>query len=197
MRLSLSVKVAITVLCFGLAACVTTPMPLNNAPVNYDNRSTIRMDVAEVMVLNDASTTPLTKELAERYGNSPEESLREWASRRIQANGAQGSYTIIIKDANFDAVKLPVKSGIKGYFERQQATRWDAYLNLMIAVEGSAQMLPPAEITINLRTSQTLPENPSEEEKRQTYQSIMNKLMTLFDAEAQKQMDAYFRAYYL
>jgi hypothetical protein len=90
-----------------------------------------------------------------------------------------------------------MQKGVKGWLKRQQAERWDAYLNVMIAVEGSASMLPPAEITINLRSSQTLPEDASDSEKRQTYASIMNKLMSLFDAEAKKQMDAYFRAYYM
>lgn len=181
---------------FLLAACVSTPMPMNHKGPDYANLPQLRFDVAEVMVLNDGTTTPLTQELAGKFNTSPEDALREWAGKRIQAVGSAGSYTIIIKDANFVAHKLPTKSGVKGYFERQQAARWDAYMNVMLAVEGSAQMLPPAEININIRTSQTLPENASETEKEQTYRSILNKLMALFDAEAQKQMDAYFRAYY-
>ena len=197
MILSRPLKAAFGLLFFGLAACVTTPMPVNHHALDYNALPVLRMDVAELMVLNDAPTIPLTAELAGKYGPSPEEALNEWASRRIQPAGSQGSYTVIIKDANFAAAKLPVENGMKGYFQRQQATRWDAYLSIMIAVEGGSQRQPSAELTINVRASQSLGENPSAEEKRQTYNSILNKLMALFDAEAQKQMDAYFRAYYL
>lgn len=194
MPLTRTAAFLVAAFCFVLTACVSTPLPLNNPPVDYSRLPAIPFDVAEVMVINDASIAPLTAELAGKFGPSPEDALREWAERRIQPVGADGSFTIIIKDANFAAARLPIESGFRSYFERQQAARWDAYLNVLIAVENS--QLPPAEITINLRTSQTLPEDASAEEKRQTYNSILNKLMTLFDAEAQKQMGAYFRAYY-
>lgn len=183
-------------LCLGISACVTTPMPINNPAPNYSAMRQLRFDVAEVLVINDAPTTTATQQLAQ-YGDSPEAALRKWANGRIQAAGTQGSFSVIIKDANFAINKLPVKTGIKGWMEREQAERWDAYLNVIIAVEGSASLLPPAEININLRNSQTLGEEASAEEKRQAYESIMNKLMTMFNAEAQKQMDAYFRAYYM
>lgn len=196
MSLFRPLNVALSLLCLGISACVTTPMPLEHRPVDYDARPMLRMDVAELMVLNDASTTPLTAELAGKFGPSPEEALNEWLNRRIQAVGPQGSFTVIIRDANFTATKLPVESGMQSYFKRQQAVRWDAFLNVIIAVEGGAHGQPPAELTINVRASQTMGENPSAEEKRLTYNSILNKLMTMFDAEAQKRMDAYFRAYY-
>lgn len=189
-------KAAAALFCLALAACVSTPMPINNPPLDYNAQRILQLDVAEVLVLNDASTAPLTAELAGKYGPSPEDALREWAGRRIQPTGTQGTYSVIIKDANFAATQLPVESGMSGYFKRQQVVRWDAYLNVMIAVEGSAQMLPPAELTVNVRASQSLGEKPSEEEKKQAYNSILNKLMALFNAEAQKQMDTYFRAYY-
>lgn len=178
----------------GLTACVETPMPVNTPPVNYAQK--LRFDLAEVLVINDSSTTVATQQLAQ-YGQSPETALRDWAAKRIEAAGIQGSFSIIIKDANFAITKLPLKTGISGWLERQQAERWDAYLSVLIAVEGSAGMYPPAEITVSVRSSQTLPEEASDSEKRQTYASIMNKLMGLFDAKAQEQMNAYFRAYYL
>lgn len=184
------------VVCLGLAACVTTPMPINNPAPDYSTTQPTRLDIAEVLVINDASTTTATEQLMQ-YGESPEAALRNWANSRVQAAGSQGAFSVIIKDANFAITKLPVTPGIKGWMERQQAERWDAYLNVMISVEGSASQLPPAEITINLRTSQTLGEEATDSEKRQTYASIMNKLMTLFNAEAKRQMDAYFRAYYM
>lgn len=186
--------VVIGTLC--LAGCVSTPMPVKSPPVDYAAMQPLRFDVAEVFVINDAPTTTATQQLSQ-YGQSPEDAMRNWANKRIEAVGERGSYSLIIKDANFAVTKLPVKSGISGWMERQQAERWDAFLNVMIAVEGSASMLPPADITINVRSSHTLPEDASDEEKRLTYTAIMNKLMTLYNAEAQKQMDAYFRAYYM
>lgn len=178
----------------GLSACVETPMPLNNPPVNYSQK--LRFDLAEVLVINDSSTTAATQQLSQ-YGQPLEAAMREWAAKRVQAAGTKGSYNVIIKDANFTITKLPVKKGFSGWMERQQAERWDAYLSVLISVEGSAGMYPPAEITVSVRSSQTLPQEASDSEKRATYTSITNKLMGLFDAKAQEQMNAYFRAYYL
>ncbi|MCH2546031.1 MAG: hypothetical protein MK052_00260 [Alphaproteobacteria bacterium] len=186
-----------TVCCIGLSACVSTPMPINNAAIDYgDGNAKIRVDLAEVLVVNDSPTTAATQDLSQ-YGQSPEAALKEWAANRIAAVGRSGSFSIIIKDANFAINRLAIDDGFGGWFKRQQEQRWDAYLNVMIAVDGSASMLPPGEITISVRSSQTLPEEASEEEKQQTYASVLNKLMTLFDAEAKKQMDQYFRAYYM
>lgn len=182
--------------CFALSACVTTPMPINNPPLDYAAMQPIRLDVRELLIINDSSTTAATQSLA-AYGQSPEQALREWASKRIQTVGSQGSYSLIIKDANFNIVKLPVKSGFKGWMEREQAERWDAYLSVLVAIEGSAAQYPAAEMTISVRSSLTLPEEASDGEKTQTYNSIINKLIELFDAEAQKQMDKNFSAYYM
>lgn len=194
---SLPFKTCIAAMCLALTACVTTPMPIHHQPLDYTALPITPLDIAEIMVINDASPTPLTSELGQQFGRTPEDAIREWVGRRIQAAGTQGSYTVVLKDANIVSTPLPTSKGVKGYFKREQAERWDAYLNVMIAIEGSSQMLPPAEITINARASQTLPQDASAEERHQTYESILNNLIRSFDGEAKKQMDTYFRAYYL
>jgi hypothetical protein len=189
-------KIVFAAAFFVLSACVTTPMPINNPPLDYNALPPVRLDVSELLIINDSSTTTATQSLAQ-YGQSPEQALREWAEKRIETAGTQGMLSLIVKDANFNIVKLPLKDGIKGWLERQQAERWDAYLSVMVSIEGSASQYPPAELTISMRSSLTLPEDASDAEKRQTYTSIINKLITLFDAEARKQMDKHFSAYYL
>lgn len=184
-----------SVLCLGIAAaCVSTPMPIQHPPLPYAKMEKMRFKVAEVLVINDATTTTATEQLGQ-YGKSPEAAMREWAANRITGTGSQGTFSLIIRDANFAIQKLPMETGFKSWGKRQQAERWDAYLNVIIAVEGGGAGQTPAEVNISVRSSQTLPEEASDSEKRQTYTSVMNKLMTLFDAEAQKQINAYFSGY--
>lgn len=188
-------RTAASVLCLAVtAACVSTPMPIQHPPLPYTQLEKMRFNVAEVLVINDATTTAATEQLGQ-YGKSPEAAMREWANNRITGVGSQGTLSIIIRDANFAVHKLPMETGIKSWGKRQQAERWDAYLSVILSVEGGGAGQTPAEVSVSVRSSQTLPEEASESEKRQTYESVTNKLMTLFDAEVQKQMNAYFSSY--
>lgn len=182
-------------LSLAVAGCMNTNLPKHNEPVNYAQLYSFPLDVHEKMVINDSSKTPLTQELTGQFGGGLENELEKWMEARIQATGTNGTFAIIVKDANFVETKLPVQKGFGDYFKRAQAYRWDGYLHVTISADGGAAGQAPAEANIEARASQTLGENPSAIEKKATYENIMNKLMIIFNQEADKHINRHFTAY--
>lgn len=178
-----------------LAACVSTPIYQFASPVDYEQLPAYRFDVAEVLFINDSTPTDTTALLAETYNMSPAGALKTWTDKRINANGAQGIFSVIIKDANMTVQPLKTTGGIKGYFTTEQDEMLSAYLHVILAVEGNARGLPPAEATISVRASHSIPEDATVHTRERIYHSVINELMASFNEEAEKQMQAYFSAY--
>lgn len=178
-----------------LAACVSTPIYQYASPVNYEQLPAYGFDVAEVLIINDSNPTDTTAFLAETYDMSPAGALKRWADKRINANGTQGIFSVIVKDANMTVQPLETSGGIKGYFTIEQEEMLSAYLHVILAVEGSARQLPPAEAKISVRASHSIPEGASVDVRERIYHSVINELMASFNAEAEKQMQVYFSAY--
>lgn len=178
-----------------LAACVSTPIYQYADPVDYAKLPAYRFDVTEKLFINDSNPTDTTAFLAENYAMSPASALKEWTDKRIIANGAQGIFSVIVKDANMTTQPLKTSGGVKGYFTTEQEEMLSAYLHVILAVEGSAHDLPPAEATISVRASHSIPEGASIDARERIYRSVINELMASFNKEAEKQMQAYFSAY--
>lgn len=178
-----------------LSACAETPMPAYKPSLSYANTTPYNLDVAETILINDSRDTALTADFAQKFGTTLESSLREWMHNRIQTNGNQGAFSVIIKNANFTATSLNKTGGIEGYFTRDQAARWDGELTVMLSADGSGGKHPEADITINVRANSTIPEKASQDEKSKTYHSLINQLMTLYNQEAEKQMQLYMNSY--
>jgi hypothetical protein len=187
----------ITFIALTTAACVDTPLPKNKAPVNYAEMKPYNLDIADIVTVDDSRSAALTQELGQKFGATIDSELRKWQESRIQPSGAKGTFSLIIKEANFTSSRLPAPSGIESWFTRDQIARWDAQLNVLVSVEGSAGKHPPAEFTVNVSTSHTVPEEANDHEKSQIYNSMLNELMSLYNQEAEKQMQAYFKPYFL
>lgn len=178
----------------ALSACVDTPITKSIAPPAYETMAPFTLDVAEIIVINDSKTTDTTQKLADAFKASPEAALREWANKRLKTTGSMGSLSLIIKDANVTSAALPLKGGMSGYFTKEQAERLDAYLNVLISVEGG-QGQPPAEVTVAVRSSHTIPEKATDAEKDKIYQNLLSSLMGQFNSEADTQIRNYFSGY--
>lgn len=187
----------ITFIGLATAACVDTPLPKNKPPVNYTALQPYNLDVADVLVVDDSQPNALTQEFAQKFSTTIDSELRKWLESRIHPSGPHGTYTIIIKDAGFTATPLPVKNGFESYFTRDQVARWDGFLNVLVSVDGNGRKLPPAEFTVRVNTSHTVPEEAGTHEKSQIYHSMLNELMTLYNKEAEKQTQTHFHAYFV
>jgi len=164
--------------------------------LNYSNAQPYSLDVLQKGVVNENSPNSLTQELAAKYNTSLETELETWFDNRIVAAGSRGTARLAIKDANFRSSPLQKKDGVEGYFTRDQAERWDATLSVVVSLEGTGpDGLSTANFTVNVSANNTVPEKSSDAEKSKIYHSLVNKLMTLFNQEADKQIRQNFSRY--
>lgn len=191
--MSLRRILSITAATLVVAACTSTTVPTYAPPIDYATLAPYRLNVAEAITVNDSPSVPATEEMAKRYGRSPEDALSDWTTKRVQATGTQGTFSVIIKDANLTSKTLPVKGGISGYFTHEQSKEWAAFLNVLMSVDGGS--LPPAEVTIKVSSSHTIPEDASEQQKKQIYDAMLNDMIAKFEVESNKYVQTYFKAY--
>lgn len=186
---------AVSTLLLCATACVETPVTKLYQGQDIATLQTYHFNVAEVMIVEDSKPTDTTNDLEVQYGISPMSELRKWVDQRMKAEGTQGSLSVIVKDANVVTRPLPVTKGFMGYFKNEQAEEMQSYLHALVSIEGSADGTPPAEFTVAVRSSYTLPENPSKDERGRIYRAMIEQLMDAFDKEAEKQLGAYFKPF--
>ncbi len=183
------------VACLCLAACVATPIFTYAKPIDYAAMPIFTLDVFEATVVNDTKPTEDTLAFTRSQGDTPETELRRWVNTRIQAAGKTGSFSLIIRDANFVREPLKQSTGWKAWITRDQEEAWHSYLDVLMSVDGGQYNQPPAEISISVRSSHTLPEHALQSEKDRIYNLLLNELMATFNHEVEQQIYLYFREY--
>ena len=181
--------------CLCLAACVTTPIFTYAKPIDYAAMPIYTLDVYEAAVVNDTKPTEDTLHFARTQGDTPETELRRWVNTRIRAAGTRGSFSLVIRDANFVRKKLNKPTGWKSWLTRDQEEVWHAYLDVLMSVDGGQYNQTPSEIQISVRSSHTVPEHAIGHERDRIYNLLLNELMTSFNTEVEEQIYIYFREY--
>lgn len=179
--------------CLATTACVETPNPAFTPAFNYNATQVHSLDASETLIVNDNSPNNVTQEFATKFNTSLDTELESWLDKRVHAAGTRGTVTLNIKDANFTSTTLDKRDGIEGYFTRDQAARWDGRISATVSLTGvGPDGLSSASFTVNVAASNTVPEKASESEKSKIYHSLVNKLITLFNQEADKQIQQNF-----
>lgn len=159
-------------LILSLAACADDMKP----PVQYTRttESKIALDV-RVISLADRSLTPGSNGYAgNNFSPTISEAVKQWASDRLQAVGQTGDAIVIIKDASLTAQPLATKTGMDSWFTRQQGLKYVGHVQVAVeAKSGDSFAVTDASATRTL----TLPENPTDAEKRDAYATMLNGLM--------------------
>ena len=187
----------VTLSCLAFTTACVTPLPKSSDPLNYQTMSPIRLDVAELSVVNEDMTNSDTRELSGKYGKNPEDTLRDWLANRVVTAGTQGVMNVAIHSANVSVKKLNPEKGINTYFTREQDQVWTATLSATISLAGSVHQYPPAQINISVQASRSIMEKSNAYEKKSAYQDLMNDLISQFNTQAEKQFQTYFNAYRL
>jgi len=102
------------------------------------------------------------------------QSIKQWASDRLQANGQDGQAIIVIKEASLARYSMPMEGGIDRLILRQQATKYIAKAEVALEASGP-NGYAVTEATATRAVS--LPEDPSEFEKQDAYYILLKGLM--------------------
>jgi len=163
---------------FGLivtvAACASKqPAP----PVTFEREASpkIVMDVKSINLADRSGIQPADSPYKDNnFSPTISEAIKQWAVNRLQAKGQTGQAIIIIKKASLSSQPLPSEGGIKSWFTREQSLKYIAAAEVSVEANGPGGFAVADAVASH---TVTLPEKPTDEEKKNAYMTLLNGLM--------------------
>ena len=131
----------------GCAAPAEPPRPVFR-PFDYTHLTAIRLDVAQVEVVDQWVPPRAPPHVDHRAPVEPREALRRMLADRVQAWGRQGRARAIIEEASLVEERLPRQTGIGALFSTQPAERYVLTLTARLEVEGTDGRRGSAQATV-------------------------------------------------
>lgn len=180
-RLALSTILLTVGLALGLAACSDAPPPRPSFPeIRFTDAPPIALDVKEILI-EDRYVPPLRSPNVEHLSPlPPADATRRWAEDRLKAVGRFGVAHVVIEDASVVAKPLPVDTGFRGLFKREQAEELSGRLKVRVEVPGDGGMqggFAEAEATAR----RTVPEEVSLNRRDEIYYEVTETLVRQLD----------------
>ena len=177
-------KLALTLLAVAsLAACSSAPV------ANYGTSlpPRINLDVEKIHLID--RTVPNSDV---SFKPSINEALHQWAVDRLGAVGRDGAALITVKDVSISTEALPMESGFSAWFTRQQGSKYVAHASIELAVrKGSETAFANAEAS----RWESMPEDPTAEERKQAYFTVLNGLMRDLGTNLETNMQEHLQNY--
>ncbi len=173
-------------LSFTLSACAEEAPPPPPAMITYGSSGPITFTTQDLMVI-DKSNAALNAYASPLVGWKAQPSLpdaiKTWASTKLRAGGGgAGHATLVIKRANISKEGLSVSHEWDQAFTRQQSSKYVATAEVSIQADGGNGSAAVA--TANATYYVTLPEDPTEEERRESYIRLVDGLINGLDQAA-------------
>lgn len=172
-----------------LTACAnTTTDPKPVAHYSYMQYPATTLNVASIQVI-DGYNQPMQMPNAEHLMPDPlPKAVSDWARAHFKAGGGEGSVTITIKDASVVGKNLQLTPGVKGWFTKDQAERYDGKITVEFAVNGSPLANGGASGSVNVNRGQTIAEDASIQERERTWNTMGEAMLTDLDAGTQQML---------
>ncbi len=184
-----AMKKQLLVLLLGvvLTACASEPPRPGSIQLDYSSLGKIYLNTQDIKVADRTNALKKPPNIGHLFRPTLAEAVNQWTSDRLQAVGKDGHATLVIKEASVVEKPLPITKGVDSWFNRQQAAKYLARLE----VEISAQT--PVNHTNGFASAHathavTLPENPTEAEKLDAYRILLDGLMVELNQNLEKAM---------
>jgi hypothetical protein len=131
----------------GCAGPDEQPRPVMR-PFDYSHLTVIRLDVAQVEVVDQWVPPRAPPNVDHRAPVEPREALRRMLTDRVQAWGRQGRARAIIEEASLIEERLPRQTGLGALFSTQPSERYVLTLTARLEVEGPEGRRGSAQATV-------------------------------------------------
>lgn len=168
-----------------LTACASEPVTPPSA-VNLSGMPPIKLDVMQVTVANEIQSP------AAPPGVNPSltDMVMAIAKARLQAQGAEGTAQLTIKEAVVTEEQMPSDDGISSWFERGQDKRWQAKVAADMTVGQPGKGYTGSASAYATRST-TIPEDATPEERQAAWSRIINGLTQDLNVELEKNIRTY------
>lgn len=175
---------AIAAILVAVAGCSSTSYAPEARTLDYRQFQSIRFNAAQVQVINDYQPRGSAPNIDHLMDQNPAQAVTQWANSNLRADGTTGYVQVHIKDASVVSQVLGRIGGVQGYFTKQQAEQLVAHVSVQI--DGTQPGVRfNGYTTIEASQLMTVPDEATVSERKAIEQQLINKLMTLFVANAQ------------
>lgn len=186
---------ALLALTFLVAACENAPDGFVAAPLDFQNKQPISINVAEVRV-NEAYQSPMRAPYIEQdFPLPPAAAVKIWTKQRLYATGTSGVLEVTINDASVKQENLPRTKGVQGLFTEDQDARYTLSLNVSMRLFNGTDAMSSASGDVIITRSRTVSEKATVDDRMKVFDQMTKEAIATFDTQAQSRLKQYFAAY--
>jgi hypothetical protein len=142
----------------ALTACDTPPMRQSFATLTFQDRSPLRLDVAQIDIVQAYKAPGVAPNVDHLFPQKPTDVAAAWGRDVLRAVGERGSATYTIVDASATESPLPRSSGLTQVFRTEQSDRYDLHIAVKLEI-GNPLLAKTGHVTASVSRSQTVAED--------------------------------------
>jgi hypothetical protein len=165
-----------------LAACDTPPMRQSFATLTFQDRPQIRLDVAQIEIVNAYKAPGVAPHIDHLFPQKPAEVAAAWGRDVLTAVGQRGLATYTIVDAAATEAALPRSGGLTQVFRTEQSERYDLHIEVTLDI-GNPLLAKTGQITATASRSQTVAEDMTLNQREAVWFQMTESAMRELDQE--------------
>lgn len=165
-----------------LAACDTPPMRQSFATLTFQDRPQIRLDVAQIEIVNAYKAPGVAPHIDHLFPQKPAEVAAAWGRDVLTAVGQRGLATYTIVDAAATEAALPRSGGLTQVFRTEQSERYDLHIEVTLDI-GNPLLAKTGQITATANRSQTVAEDMTLNQREAVWFQMTESAMRELDQE--------------
>lgn len=177
-----------------LPAC-TAPGPVRLPDMTFTDRPRFLLDVAEIQVVDQYQPPFRLPNIEHQVPVSPAKAAERWARDRLIPVGASGVAVVTIKDARVIENSLRVTPGVQGVFTKDQAARYDAFIEMSVEIKPMNIMAPEGAASGRAERSRSVAEGITPNENDRVLYELVEGLMRDVDLQLDVNIQRFLAAF--
>ena len=177
-----------------LPACAAPP-PVRLPDMTFTDRPRFLLDVAEIQVVDQYQPTFRLPNIEHQVPVSPAKAAERWARDRLIPVGASGVAVVTIKDARVIENSLRVTPGVQGVFTKDQAARYDAFIEMSVEIKPTNIMAPDGAASGRAERSRTVAEGITPNELDRVLYELVEGMMRDVDLQLDVNIQRFLAAF--
>src|SRR5262249_30664158 len=123
-------------LAFLASACDTPPNRREFATLTFQDRPSIRLDVAQIEIVQAYKAPGQAPNVDHLFPQKPVDVATAWGRDVLRAVGQRGMATYTVLDASATETRLPRSTGVSQMFRKEQSDRYDLRIAVQLQVNN-------------------------------------------------------------
>lgn len=179
-----------------LAACETPPMRQSYATLTFQDRPPIRLDVAQVEIVQAYKAPGVAPHVDHLFPQRPADVAAAWGRDVLRAVGQRGMATYTVVDASATETPLPRSGGLTQVFRTEQSDRYDLHIEVKLDI-GNPLLAKTGQVSATANRSQTVAEDMTLNQREavwfQMTESAMRELNQKLEAAIREKLTPFVR----